>query len=333
MKKVKKVAVWVIGALAVLITTLLGYVKLALPNVGPAPEMKIEITPERVTRGAYLANHVTVCIDCHSTRDWSKFSGPPVEGTYGKGGETFDEKQGFPGTFYAPNITPEGISRYTDGELFRLITTGVTKEGNAIFPIMPYRYYGQMDPEDIASIIAYLRTLNPIENDVPKSVVGFPMNFLINTMPQKANFSKIPPKTDIVNYGKYLVNAAGCVECHTQADRGKLLEDMKFAGGREFDLGGPVLRSSNISPDKETGLGAWTEEAFLNIFRERSDSTVLHKVLKPGEFNSIMPWVMYGNMEEADLKAIYAYLQTLPPIKNAVQVFTPAANSEQAAKY
>jgi hypothetical protein len=67
--------------------------------------------------GEYLANHVTICIDCHSRRDWTKFSGPPLEESKGMGGELFDQQFGFPGKYYAKNITPEGISRYTDGEL------------------------------------------------------------------------------------------------------------------------------------------------------------------------------------------------------------------------
>src|SRR6202012_5065901 len=112
---------------------------------------------EKIERGRYLANYVTVCMDCHSTRDWSKFSGPLKEGTLGQGGELFNQKFGFPGTYYSRNITPEGISRYTDGELFRLITTGVTKEGKPMFPVMPYPYYGKMDPDDIMCVIAYIR--------------------------------------------------------------------------------------------------------------------------------------------------------------------------------
>lgn len=72
------------------------YIKSAFPKVSPAPDLKVEVTPERVKRGEYLANHVTVCMDCHSTRDWSKFSGPITPGTEGKGGEEFNEDMGFP---------------------------------------------------------------------------------------------------------------------------------------------------------------------------------------------------------------------------------------------
>ncbi|MGV8946543.1 MAG: c-type cytochrome [Lutibacter sp.] len=264
-------------------------------------------------------------MDCHSMRDWSRFSGPPVEGTLGMGGDVFDQKFGFPGKYYSKNITPEGISRYTDGELFRVITTGVSKEGEAMFPVMPYHYYGQMDEEDIISIIAYIRTLKPIKNEVPKSSSDFPMNFIINTIPHKANFTKLPAKTDIMNYGKYLTNAAGCIECHTKFEKGSLVAGTEFGGGREFPFpNGSIVRSNNISPDKETGIGKWTDEEFIDLFRIRSDSATFNTKLKPEDFNSMMPWTMYGKMTEEDLRAIFAYLKTVRPIKNTVEKFTPA---------
>ena len=325
MKSFKKIFGRIIIALLLIIAAAIGYIKLALPNVGAAPDLKVESTPERIARGEYLANHVTICIDCHSKRDWSRFSGPPVEGTKGMGGELFDQKFGFPGVFHSRNITPEGISRYTDGELFRVITTGVNKEGKAMFPVMPYKYYGRMDEEDIKSIIAYIRTLAPIKNEVPASVPDFPMNIIINTIPEKAAFTKIPPKTDVTAYGKYLVNASACMECHTKFDKGKLVAGTEFGGGREFPFpDGSIVRSGNITVDQATGIGKWTVDDFLTRFHTRSDSATLSRKLSAGEFNSIMPWTMYGKMTDEDLKAIYAYLRTVPAINNPIVKFTAA---------
>jgi mono/diheme cytochrome c family protein len=324
MKKIIKAIGLFLFVLVLIIIGIVGYIQLALPNVGAAPTVNIPKTAAQVARGEYLANHVTICIDCHSTRDWSRFSGPPLEATKGKGGELFDQKFGFPGSFYSKNITPAGISRYTDGELFRVITTGVTKEGKALFPVMPYHYYGRMDAEDIYSIIAYIRSLQPIQNEVPASSPDFPMGIIINTIPSKAALTKMPAETDVVNYGKYLMNAAACMECHTKFEKGKLVAGTEFGGGREFPFpDGSIVRSGNISPDKTTGTGAWTEETFLTLFHSRSDSATLTKKLQPGEFNSIMPWTMYGKMKDEDLKAIFAYIRTLPPINNKVVKFTP----------
>ena len=324
MTTLKKILTGVVLFVAILIAAGLSYLKFALPDVGPAPDLKVELTPERVLRGEYLANHVTVCIDCHSSRDWSRFSGPPAEGTYGKGGDLFDQKFGFPGSYYAKNITPSGISRYSDGELFRVITTGVNKEGEAMFPVMPFSFYGQMDEEDIKSIIAYIRTLKPIASDIPKSKSDFPMNFIINTIPQKAHFSKRPASSDVVNYGKYLTTAASCIDCHTMVDKGKLISGTEYGGGREFPFpDGAIVRSANISPDQETGIGLWKKDTFVNLFHAHSDSTTLHTTLKPGDFNTIMPWTMYGKMTDEDLSAIFAYLQSVPAVKNSVVKFSP----------
>jgi mono/diheme cytochrome c family protein len=322
MKKILKYLVLII--VFVIVGGLL-YVKFGLPNVGAAPDLKVEGTPEQVARGKYLANHVTVCIDCHSTRDWSRFSGPPTEGTFGKGGDVFDQKYGFPGRYTAKNITPAGIGSWTDGEIFRTITTGVNKDGKALFPVMPYHYYGQMDEEDIKCIIAYIRTLKPIENKPDASVSDFPMNFIVNTIPKKANFQKRPPASDVLGTGKYIANAGGCIECHTKFDKGKLVEGTEFGGGREFPFpDGSVVRSGNISPDIETGIGNWNKEQFLDLFHTRSDSAHLHTTLKKGEFNSVMPWTMYGTMTDQDLEALYTFLKTNKPIKNPVVKFTAA---------
>jgi mono/diheme cytochrome c family protein len=184
-----------------LIVGLLAYVKLGLPNVGEAPDITIEATPERIKRGEYLANAVCVCMDCHSQRDWTKFAGPPVEGTWGQGGEIFNQDFGFPGSFVSKNITPFGIKNWTDGEVFRAITTGVNKDGKALFPIMPYMQYGQMDQEDLYSIIAYIRTLKPIEKANEESHPDFPMNFIINTIPTKQATTTRPDKANKIAYG------------------------------------------------------------------------------------------------------------------------------------
>ena len=308
--------------IALLITGGLTYIKIALPNVGEAPDLKVDITPERVERGRYLANSVTACVDCHSTRDQTKFSGPIMPGTFGKGGERFDHAVGFPGVYYSKNITPFGVSRYTDGELYRVITTGVNKDGRAMFPVMPYQFYGKMDDEDIYSLTAYLRLLDPIESTVPDSESDFPMNFIINTIPTKGSPMKRPDPSDTLAYGGYMTSASGCIECHTQVDKGQIIKDLAFGGGRDFGFpDGSVVRSANITPDDETGIGNWTANQFVARFKMYADSTYTLPSVAPGEFNTIMPWTTYCNMTDEDLRAIFVYLQTVKPIKNSVLKF------------
>jgi mono/diheme cytochrome c family protein len=324
MKKALKVLGYLLLVIIIVVAGLLTYVKTALPNVGKAEEMTIDKSPEKIARGKYLANSVMVCMDCHSTRDWTKFSGPLTPGTEGKGGEIFDQRYGFPGSYHSRNITPAGISSYTDGELYRVITTGVNKEGKAMFPVMPYPYYGKMDPEDIKCVIAYIRTLAPIENKVAESTSDFPMNFIINLIPKKAEPTKRPDTSDKKAYGAYLVNASGCIECHTRENKGQIIKELAFSGGRKFPLPtGGAVTSSNITPDMETGIGGWTEEAFVNRFKAYADSSYKPQTIAKNSFNSIMPWTMYSTMTRSDLAAIYTYLHSLPAKKNSVVKFEP----------
>ena len=301
----------------------LAYVKFGLPNVGPPPAITVKATPAQIERGRYLANHVNVCMDCHSTRDWSRYAGPLVPGTMGKGGERFGPEMGFPGVFYSRNITPAGIGHWTDGELFRAITAGVDRDGGALFPVMPHPSYGRMDTEDVKSIIAYVRTLQPIENKTPAHAIDFPMNFILNTIPQQPNPQPRPDTTDALAQGRYLVNAASCNDCHTKREKGSPIAGMEFAGGMEFAMPDGIVRSANITPDPETGLGRWTKEAFIARFKAHDPTRGnTPPAVKPGEKQTLMPWIMYAGMTENDLGAIYTYLQTLKPVRNHVETFT-----------
>lgn len=303
-----------------------GYVYFFLPNVGPAAaDVKIEATPERVERGKYLAEHVAVCIDCHSTRDWTQFSGPLVPGTNGKGGDSFPPKFGFPGTFYARNITPYGIGKWTDGEVLRAVTSGVSKDGSALFPLMPFQHYGVSDKEDIYSIIAYIRSLPPIVNNVPRSKADFPVNIFMNLSPAKPSFVKRPAESDTVNYGKYLITMASCMDCHSQVNKGEVIKGTEYGGGREFLFPGGTVRSANIT-FHSSGIGGWSRDQFLNRFKTYQDTAYHPARLAMNDFNSPMPWTMYSGMKTSDLEAIYAYLKTVKPIEHKVEKFTRGTN-------
>jgi hypothetical protein len=152
------------------------------------------------------------------------------------------------------------------------------------------------------------------------------MNFIINTIPSKNEPVKRPEKSDLINYGAYLTNASGCIECHTQVKQGRIIPELSFGGGREFMFpDGSIVRSTNISTDPETGIGNWSEEAFIQRFKMYADSSYVIPDVAPGEFNSIMPWTMYAQMERDDLAAIYAYLKTVKPVVSTVNKFTAAA--------
>jgi len=323
----KTIIKFVVLTILVVIIGFICYIKFVLPKVGDPENIKVASTPERIERGKYLAYSVFVCIDCHSKRDWNKLTGPIVENTYGQGGEEFNQKLGFPGKYYAKNITPFALQNWTDGEILRAISCGVNKSGKALFPVMPYRNYGKLDREDLYSIIAFIRTLKPINNVVPDSKSDFPMNFIINAIPKKAIYSKIPNPNNKIAYGNYLFTAASCSECHTKQKKGKPIAGMELAGGFEFPLiTGGIVRSLNITPDKETGIGNWSEEAFVARFKVYTDSTYKTPSVNNGDFNTFMPWTMFSSMKTDDLKAIYAFLTTVKPVKNNVIKFSASEN-------
>lgn len=320
MKKIKKILLYTVVTIALVIVIAISYITLALPNVGAAEDIKVELTPQRIERGNYLANHVSLCTDCHSQRDWSRFAGPVLSGSLGKGGEVFDGKIDFPGSVHVPNITPYNLKGWTDGELFRAITSGVRKDGSAIFPLMPWQSYSKMSREDVYAIIAYMRTLKPINTSYPKATYNFPLNILMHTFPQKASLGTIPNPADTVKYGAYLVNAAACMDCHTQNNNGTMVAGMEFAGGRNFRLGNYTIRSANITPDRNTGIGNWTTSAFVERFKNFSDAAKAPRTL-PDDDQTIMPWYDYSGITEPDLKAMYAYLKTVKPVSNKVIKF------------
>jgi Cytochrome c len=274
-----------------------------------------------VDRGRYLANNVSLCMDCHSHRDFSQFSGPMKEGTEGMGGDVFNEKLGVPGVVYAKNITPDtanGIGSWTDEEVARAITRGIRKNGDTLFPMMPFPHYNGLSRDDLYSIIAYIRTLKPSSNKVPDRKLMIPVSMTYPPLRSASPEANVKPDvSDMVKYGEYMTNAAACMDCHTPMERGQFVMSKYMAGGRFLDVEIFKVNSSNITPDSATGIGKWSEEMFLEKFRLYRDKAAYSA--NPGKNNSIMPWAMYAQMEDFDLKAIYRYLRTLPPVNNSVE--------------
>lgn len=324
MKRILKVILVIVGILGILVSGIAAYIYYVLPDVGDVPSITVERTEQRIERGKYLVNSVAACMVCHADRNSDLFAGPVDSATFGAGGEEYGKKMGFPGTVYSKNITPHALHAWTDGELLRAITMGVSKNGTALFPLMPYKRYAQMTREDIYAIIAYLRSLKPISSESPERKLDFPLNFMVNTIPAEVELNNQVDSSNTVKYGSYLVNAASCVECHSQVIKGKVIPGTEFGGGREFRLrtGGTVY-SLNITPDKETGIGNWSREAFIQRFKMYEDSSFRNRPLKPGDFNTPMPWITYSSMTPKDLSAIYDYLQTLKPLKNERKPFKP----------
>ena len=259
-----------------------------------------------VKRGAYLVNGPMACANCHTPRaaDFSLLPDMDFAGGFKLVDPAF--------TAYSANITPDketGIGNWTDEQIITAIRRGIDPEGNIIFPPMPVPTYNNLSDDDAKAIVAYLRTLRPIHNEVPESKWNIPQQ----AMPP-AKGLPAPPMTDKVAYGRYVVTAeAHCFECHTplgpngQPDLSRL-----GAGGMEITLApGMTVRTPNITSDPETGIGKWSDADIRKALTEGVTPTGQH--LSPP-----MPFPWFKNMTADDLDAVIAFVRTIPPVANKV---------------
>jgi mono/diheme cytochrome c family protein len=321
MKRAMKIAGIVLGALALLlagaITLTIGWRPFIGPRARPLTNRKFEATPERLARGKYLTENVLDCFTCHSQRDWTKHDPPLVPGTEGGGQDPFP-LEGLPGKVYPPNISPDketGAGNWTDDQLSRAIREGIRHDGRALFPMMPYEDFSHLSDEDLASVIVYLRSLPPVHHVVPKADLIFPVKYLIRSVPQPITAPVPPPDLSTpVKRGEWLVRVAGCRDCHTPQNMGKPLPGLDLAGG--WVMKGPwgTVASANITPDP-SGISYYDENLFLKVMHTG--------YVNARELAPIMPWWVHRGMTDEDMKAMFAYLRTVPPIKHRVDNTEP----------
>ncbi|MBI3825887.1 MAG: c-type cytochrome [Candidatus Rokubacteria bacterium] len=286
-------------ALAAALVTL----ALAAP-AAPAAEPPVE-------RGRYLVEVLAACGNCHTPK------GPAgdLPGKHLAGGGSITEEFG---TAIASNITPDrttGIGGWRDAEIVRAIREGKSKSGRTLGPPMPFELYRQLSDTDVTAIVAYLRSVKPVRNRVAKSRY---------TMPLPPSWgppvTSVPdPPQEILQYGAYLAGPiAHCVECHTPPGPGGRRDDARrlFAGGRKFTGPWGVTYSANLTTDRETGLGEWTTDQIVaGINGLRRDGS---------PERAPMPWPYYaGRIADRDMRALVAYLKSLPPIRSVVPPAEP----------
>ena len=309
MKKILKVTAILLAVILVLV--LIGALYIHLSGIpkheNKAPNLKIEADSAMVAEGARLA--MMLCVQCHRSED-------------GKLGGAFMEDSEF-GEIYGPNITQHpkyGITHYTDGELAYLMRTGIRKDGQYTPPWMPK--FPHLSDYDLHSIIAFLRSDHPLvqpSNEVqPMSRPSFLAKLLCRVafgpLPYPDHKITAPDLSDKVAYGKYIATAKiECYTCHSADFKtANLLEPEKsggfMGGGNKIkDREGNIIVSSNLTMDKETGLGNWTEEQFIKAvkFGIRPNGQAIRQPMFP------MP-----QMTDEEASAIWAYLQTVPMIHN-----------------
>ena len=300
----------------------IGSVALCFDACNSSTDTTAASTPEDsiqglMARGDYLVHSVVNCVDCHSALDTNKFSFPLVPGTEGMGGLALHEVDQIPGKVWIPNITPFALKDWTDEEIARAITRGINKNGDTLFPVMPYHGLSHMAKEDVDAVITYIRALKPIENTIPKREMYMPMSAFGPLPDNDYKQNTIPDSTDMVKYGEYLVSIAHCTDCHTPFTPEGAPDFAKYlAGGHRFENRFFTVTVANITPDSATGIGTWTEAMFLAKFRTNAAPENLNTT--PGKKNTIMPWSFFGTMKDHDLKAIYAYLRTVPPVSHKI---------------
>ncbi len=288
--------------LAVAITFTIGWRPFIGPRVRATTNRQFERTPERLARGKYLVQGLLSCEVCHSPSDWTQDGAPSVAGME-LAGQTMP-LAGFPGTAVAPNLTPDpqtGAAAWTDDQLARAIREGIKHDGSTIFPLMPYFEFKNLSDEDLASVVVYLRSVPPVHNPLPASKINFPVNLLVQGVPAPVTGPVPPPANDQLARGKYLVKL-GC-GCHNVVDK------LPYAGGET--LGGPwgSVVSANLTPDA-SGISYYSEQTFITALRTG--------YVGARKLNSIMPFGEFKNLTDDDLKAMYAYVHTLQPVKHRV---------------
>jgi mono/diheme cytochrome c family protein len=278
------------------------------PQARPLTERTFEATPERLERGRYLANSVHGCVACHGERDWDAPGAPAVTNL---GAGTDWAFHALP-WLVASNITPDpetGIGNVSDDALARAIREGIGFDGRALFPIMPWQEYRLMPDEDLAAIVVYLRSLEPVRNELPTTTVPFPLSQIIKGLPEPLEGPvPAPDLSTPQKRGEYLLRTAACHHCHTPQEQGQFLTELDMAGGFVLESPAGPAAATNLTPDG-TGL-LYDEAGFLTVMRTGQ--------IGAAEMSPVMPWVFYRTMTDEDLKAIYAYLRTLEPVKHVV---------------
>jgi mono/diheme cytochrome c family protein len=306
LRKLGRVLLVALGGLVVLLAVGITFTIGWRPFIGPrkraTTDRKFERTPERLARGKYLVQGLLSCETCHTPSDWTQHGAPSVPGME-LAGQVLP-LAGFPGAPVSPNITPDpqtGAVNWTDDELARAIREGIKHDGSMIFPLMPYFDYKNLSDEDLASVVVYVRSVAPVHNPLPQSKINFPVNLLVRGVPKPVTESVPTPAADQVSRGKYLVKL-GC-GCHNVVDK------IPYGGGEA--LGGPwgLVVSPNITPDA-SGISYYSEQTFLAVMRTG--------YVGARKLNSIMPFGEFKNLTDDDLKAIFAYLRTLQPVRHRV---------------
>jgi mono/diheme cytochrome c family protein len=274
----------------------------------------LAVTPAELARGKYVFGATGGC-GCHTE----------PKGPINAGGRKFD---GPFGTVYSANITPDsktGIGAWTDEQIITAIRLGRRPNGERILPIHPFTSFNGMAEEDLKALVAFLRTVPPINRpNTPKKITVpmFESVFLPAWLMAFAAKETPPPAAPVsgVARGEYLVHAvAHCGECHTPRSAMTMaVDNSRFLAGNEKKTGPEGQATPNITPDKATGLGDWTEEQIVTYLGtgNRPDGDVAGGLMAENIQGTLAG---FKDMTRADLTAIAHYLKSIPAVTNKIE--------------
>lgn len=250
----------------------------------PNDDIRIPVDLASIARGKHLVEAVAVCTICHGMNLGGKLA--------------FEDA--FLGRGYTSNLTRGrgGIGRsYTNADWIRSIRYGVGPDGHGI-PFMPSDYFNKISDTDTGAIIAYLKSLPPVDNTRTKVEINLAARLLIDlgvlgdlVRADKIDFQAPRPKPPN-NQGEYLVEVGGCTFCHGPGLTGGQGPEPGAPRGTDLTASGPLSR--------------WSFSDFKNTMRNGVDPQ--GQVINP----KYMPWLAYRNMTDAELQTIWLYLRSLP---------------------
>jgi len=269
----------------------------------PLRTLVVARTPERVERGRYLSEGLLQCFVCHSERDWKKPGAPPIPATKGAG---YVWRAGLT----APNLTPDnqtGTGTWTDDMLIRAIREGISHDGRVLHRQMWYASFRQLPDEDVEAIVAYLRSLKPIRNPLPKTTLTAEEVKGLE-VPEPLTLP-VPPRSPAadVERGRRLANLADCSGCHTSWHTPK--NPGFYGGGNLIERGNLKTYSANITSD-DSGITHYDAAFFREVMRTGK--------ARGRELSPLMPWTVFRNLSDEDLDALFTYLRAIPKVKHVI---------------
>jgi hypothetical protein len=262
------------------------------------------------------------------------------------------------GTFYSRNLTSDretGLGNWSFDEIARAITLGIKKDGGGM-RVMPVHYFRNVRNQDLNDLIAYLRTVPPVQRRIPAatpmastSKISAGLRLVVPLLdypsqdwyygdqgsvsasadPAPKQFRLNPPGDTVlivepvrsspqIKEGQYLVTITACAFCHTPVElRGQRAAKALAGGFRVVDPVCGTIYSRNLTPDNETGLGQWSDEEI--------DRAIRHGVGRDGQLlcPTVMPWEAFSKFSDDDIGSIIAYLRAIPAVSHRIPARIP----------